>query len=78
MLEYAEGNKLYVPVSSLHLISRYTAGDPDTAPLHKLGSEQWEKARRKARERAQMWPRSYWMFMPAEKREPDMRMHSMN
>jgi transcription-repair coupling factor (superfamily II helicase) len=34
------------------LISRYTAGDPDTAPLHRLGSEQWEKARRKARERA--------------------------
>ena len=52
LLEYADGNKLYVPVSSLHLISRYTAGDPDTAPLHRLGSEQWEKARRKARERA--------------------------
>ncbi len=52
LLEYAEGNKLYVPVSSLHLISRYTAGDPDTAPLHRLGSEQWERARRKARERA--------------------------
>ena len=40
LLEYAEGNKLYVPVGSLHLISRYTAGDPDTAPLHRLGSEQ--------------------------------------
>ena len=52
LLEYAEGNKLYVPVGSLHLISRYTAGDPDTAPLHRLGSEQWEKARRKARGRA--------------------------
>ena len=52
LLEYAEGNKLYVPVGSLHLISRYTAGDPDTAPLHRLGSEQWEKARRRARERA--------------------------
>jgi transcription-repair coupling factor (superfamily II helicase) len=52
LLEYAEGNKLYVPVGSLHLISRYTAGNPDTAPLHRLGSEQWEKARRKARERA--------------------------
>jgi transcription-repair coupling factor (superfamily II helicase) len=38
LLEYAEGNKLYVPVGSLHLISRYTAGDPDTAPLHRLGS----------------------------------------
>ena len=52
LLEYAEGNKLYVPVGSLHLINRYTAGDPDIAPLHRLGSEQWEKARRKARERA--------------------------
>ncbi len=52
LLEYAEGNKLYVPVGSLHLISRYTAGDLDTAPLHRLGSEQWEKARRRARERA--------------------------
>ena len=52
LLEYAEGNKLYVPVGSLHLISRYTAGDPDTAPLHRLGSEQWEKARRRARQRA--------------------------
>ena len=52
LLEYAEGNKLYVPVNSLQLISRYTAGDPDTAPLHRLGTEQWEKARRKARERA--------------------------
>ena len=41
-----------MPVGSLHLISRYTAGDPDTAPLHRLGSEQWEKARRRARQRA--------------------------
>ena len=52
LLEYAESNKLYVPVSSLHLISRYTAGDPDTAPLHRLGSDQWDKARKKAQERA--------------------------
>jgi transcription-repair coupling factor (superfamily II helicase) len=52
LLEYAENNKLYVPVGSLHLISRYTAGDPDTAPLHRLGSDQWEKARKKAQERA--------------------------
>jgi len=48
MLEYAEGDKLYVPVSSLHLVSRYTGSDPDSAPLHRLGSQQWEKARRKA------------------------------
>lgn len=52
LLEYAENNKLYVPVGSLHLISRYTAGDPDTAPLHRLGSDQWDKARRKAQQRA--------------------------
>jgi len=50
-LEYAGGDKLFVPVSSLHLISRYTGTNPDTAPLHKLGSGQWEKAKRKAKER---------------------------
>jgi len=48
MLEYAGSDKLYVPVSSLHLVSRYTGSDPETAPLHRLGSQQWEKARRKA------------------------------
>jgi transcription-repair coupling factor (superfamily II helicase) len=48
MLEYASGDKLYVPVSSLHLVSRYTGSDPASAPLHRLGSQQWEKARRKA------------------------------
>ncbi|MDG2461072.1 MAG: transcription-repair coupling factor [Luminiphilus sp.] len=52
LLEYAEGNKLYVPVGSLHLISRYTAGDPDTAPMHRLGTEQWDKARKRAQQRA--------------------------
>lgn len=51
-LEYAKGNKLYVPVSSLHLISRYAGADADHAPLHSLGSEQWEKARRKAAQKA--------------------------
>ncbi|MCO6411159.1 MAG: transcription-repair coupling factor [Thiogranum sp.] len=50
-LEYAGNDKLYVPVASLHLISRYTGSSPETAPLHKLGSEQWQKARRKAAER---------------------------
>jgi transcription-repair coupling factor (superfamily II helicase) len=51
-LEYAKGSKLYVPVASLHLISRYAGSDPDMAPLHSLGSEQWDKARRKASEKA--------------------------
>ncbi len=50
-LEYADGAKLYVPVSSLHLISRYSGADEDSAPLHKLGSDQWQKARRKAAEK---------------------------
>ncbi|MEZ5502606.1 MAG: transcription-repair coupling factor [Halioglobus sp.] len=51
-LEYAQGARLYVPVASLHLISRYAGSDPEMAPLHKLGSDQWEKARRKASEKA--------------------------
>lgn len=51
-LIYAEGAKLYVPVASLHLISRYAGADGDSAPLHRLGSDQWEKARKKASERA--------------------------
>ena len=50
-IEYADGDKLYVPVGSLHLVSRYTGVDPEAAPLHKLGSRQWERARRRAAER---------------------------
>ncbi|WP_163560092.1 transcription-repair coupling factor [Halomonas sp. NO4] len=50
-LEYAGGAKLYVPVESLHLISRYAGADDELAPLHKLGSDQWDKARRKAAEK---------------------------
>jgi transcription-repair coupling factor (superfamily II helicase) len=49
-LEYAGNDKLYVPVSNLHLISRYSGAAPDQAPLHTLGSGQWEKAKRKAAE----------------------------
>lgn len=51
-LLYADNTRLYVPVASLHLISRYAGADSDSAPLHKLGSDQWEKARRKASQRA--------------------------
>ncbi|MGQ0751143.1 MAG: transcription-repair coupling factor [Betaproteobacteria bacterium] len=47
-LEYAGSDKLYVPVSGLHLISRYSGAAPEAAPLHQLGSGQWEKAKRKA------------------------------
>ncbi|WP_228896465.1 transcription-repair coupling factor [Pseudoduganella aquatica] len=49
-LEYAKDTKLYVPVSQLHVISRYSGASPDDAPLHSLGSGQWEKAKRKAAE----------------------------
>jgi transcription-repair coupling factor (superfamily II helicase) len=52
LLEYANDDKLYVPVGSLHLISRYSGGDEDTAPLHRLGTEHWVKARKKASEKA--------------------------
>jgi len=47
-IEYAGGDKLYVPVASLDLISRYTGADADHAPQHKLGTEAWSKARKKA------------------------------
>ncbi|GJM08550.1 MAG: transcription-repair-coupling factor [Lysobacteraceae bacterium] len=47
-IEYAEGGKLYVPVASMHLVSRYTGASPENAPLHKLGGEQWSKARKRA------------------------------
>lgn len=50
-IEYADGDNLYVPVGALDLISRYAGVDPDHAPLHKLGSGQWDKARRKAAEK---------------------------
>jgi transcription-repair coupling factor (superfamily II helicase) len=49
-LEYADRATLYVPVSQLHLISRYTGVSADEAPLHRLGSGQWDKAKRKAAE----------------------------
>ena len=47
-LEYANETTLYVPVSQLHLIGRYSGADPDAAPLHQLGSGDWDRARRKA------------------------------
>jgi transcription-repair coupling factor (superfamily II helicase) len=51
VLDYADGDKLYVPVQALHLVSRYTGAPAETAPLHKLGGEQWQKARRRAAQR---------------------------
>jgi transcription-repair coupling factor (superfamily II helicase) len=47
-LEYADGDKLYVPVNALDLISRYTGASPENAPLHRLGSDQWAKAKKRA------------------------------
>jgi transcription-repair coupling factor (superfamily II helicase) len=49
-LIYANDAKLYVPVANLQLISRYSGADDDSAPLHRLGSEQWQKAKKKAAE----------------------------
>ncbi|WP_425441790.1 transcription-repair coupling factor [Thorsellia anophelis] len=51
VLTYLNDTKLYVPVASLHMISRYSGGDSETAPLHKLGSDAWSKARQKAAEK---------------------------
>ena len=48
MLTYADDAKLYVPVSSLHLISRFGGGDQVTAPLNRLGTDKWDKAKEKA------------------------------
>jgi len=51
VLEYQDGDRLYVPVHSLHLVSRYSGADPDSAPLHKLGTDQWARAKRRAAEK---------------------------
>ena len=50
-IEYAKGDRLYVPVAQLHLISRYSGASPETAPLHSLGGEAWAKAKKKAAEK---------------------------
>jgi transcription-repair coupling factor (superfamily II helicase) len=49
-LHYDGSDKLFVPVAQLSVISRYTGANPESAPLHRLGSGQWEKAKRKAAE----------------------------
>ena len=51
VLEYQGGDRLYVPVHALHYVSRYSGGAPESAPLHKLGSDQWTRARRRAAEK---------------------------
>ncbi len=49
-LKYADDASIYVPVANLNMISRYSGGDPATAPLHKIGSGKWDKAKQKALE----------------------------
>lgn len=51
-LEYQGGDKIYIPVLSLDKVSRYVGGSPDTAPLHKMGTDTWAKLRTKAKEKA--------------------------
>lgn len=51
MIEYAGGDKLYVPVSSLQLVHRYSGSEPELAPLHRLGNDRWQKAKDRAAER---------------------------
>ncbi|HQW76503.1 MAG TPA: transcription-repair coupling factor, partial [Dokdonella sp.] len=50
-IEYAKGDKLYVPVAQLHLVSRYSGTAPELAPLHSLGGEAWDRAKRRAAEK---------------------------
>ena len=52
IIEYKEGDRVYIPVLSLDLVSRYVGGGPETAPLHKMGSDTWIKLRNKAKEKA--------------------------
>ncbi len=51
VLEYQDGDRIYVPVQQLHLVSRYTGAAPENAPLHKLGTDQWSRARKRAAEK---------------------------
>jgi transcription-repair coupling factor (superfamily II helicase) len=50
-IEYANEDKLYVPVSSLHLINRYAGASEENAPLHRLGSDHWQRTRKKAQQK---------------------------
>ncbi len=81
LIEYAEHNKLYVPVAQLHVISRYAGGPPESAPLHRLGSDQWDKARRKAaaqvRDTAAELLNLYAQRAAREGRRFDVRQHDL-
>lgn len=51
ILSYAGDDKIYVPVTSLNVISRYMGADASHAPLHRLGTDQWQKEKKKAQEK---------------------------
>ncbi|MDH5632981.1 MAG: transcription-repair coupling factor [Gammaproteobacteria bacterium] len=51
-IQYAGNDKLYLPVTSLHLIGRYTSTHPETAPLHRMGGDVWENAKKRAQKKA--------------------------
>lgn len=74
MLTYANDAKLYVPVSSLHLISRYAGGAEDNAPLHKLGGDAWRVRARRQRKKCATWPPSCWIFTPSVRPKRAMRL----
>ncbi len=58
LLEYAGGDKIYVPVLSLHLVTRYSGASPEDAPLHRLGTDQWDKPSAKPRNKRATRPPS--------------------
>ncbi len=74
MLTYANDAKLYVPVSSLHLISRYAGGAEENAPLHKLGGDAWRVHARKRRKKCATWPPSCWIFTLSVRPKRGMRL----
>ena len=51
VIEYLGGDRLYVPIMALGRVTRYSGGPPENAPLHKLGGNEWQRARRRAAER---------------------------
>ena len=51
VLEYQNSDRLYVPILSLELVTRYIGGDPESAPLHKLGADVWDKSKKRAQKK---------------------------
>lgn len=52
LIQYADTDRLYVPIMELHRITRYSGADPEDAPLHSLGGDQWQKIKHRAAKRA--------------------------